>query len=519
MNGERESGQSLIIQETVSTRAIDALMSNYRDPQQAFLELIDNAVDNRIEGSQLVVRIRVTRDELSVYNQGGNGLDFPGLQKFFVWGYSEKTAREIGFYGVGGKAAMGYLGRSMEVVCSARGSNLEYKVSDPEWEARPEGEWKQFTSEQKRATTGDGYFRVRVTNLKRAVSANPLLLKLGDIYRPLIMDGSVRIIVNNRDLAPIQINYVEDDPNLQPSTQKIQTRLGEWVTIKIGILQEGQTLEPGIRCYYKGRKIEDGQFFGHKSPSQLPQMSRLIGEAHLDFVPVTTNKNSFDKGSVEYEDVARRLHTALGPWVEKLEKMRFEQRAPVENFEKELAKSAKRALEHIFASTGLITKADLEGESTGRRPGVRTGLPPAPPTGKPGGPGPKEGQTAPTIDATIGEMKRWGALYEWDVRPAGSSGKRADVIQTNGRNILIINSDYSLYQAAKRAGDPALEVYMAETAIMKICEMVTRNNSLEDYMRLTEIYNRECGDFYKSRIRVPGESRRSRGTIRFQSQK
>jgi len=194
MNLENRANQQprRTIKEQVSTRAIDALMSNYRDAQQAFLELIDNAVDNRVAGASLSVRIRATKSELSVLNQGGRGLDLEGLENFFVWGYSEKTAGQIGFYGVGGKSAMGYLGRSMEVVCSTPGSDTEYKIYDPSWETRPEGEWKEYEPEERRTTTTDGYFRVKVTNLKREIASAALNHKLGDIYRPLLLDGSVK---------------------------------------------------------------------------------------------------------------------------------------------------------------------------------------------------------------------------------------------------------------------------------------------------------------------------------------
>lgn len=40
---QHDNSGSFEIEEQVSTRAIEALMSNYRDAQQAFLELIDNA--------------------------------------------------------------------------------------------------------------------------------------------------------------------------------------------------------------------------------------------------------------------------------------------------------------------------------------------------------------------------------------------------------------------------------------------------------------------------------------------
>lgn len=507
---ERPEGQPRTITESVSTRAIDALMSNYRDPQQAFLELIDNAVDNRVEGKPLSVRTRVSKNELSVYNEGGRGLDFEGLENFFVWGYSEKTAKEIGFYGVGGKAAMGYLGRSMEVICSAAGSNEEYRIFDPAWETRDLGEWKQYEPETKKAGTTEGYFRVRVTNLKKEVSSNALVAKLSDIYRPLLLDGSVSIKVNNQDVSPLQINYVEDDSNLAPQVARIQTRFGDWINVKVGVLQEGQKVKPGIRCYYRGRMIEDEQFFGAPTPAQMPQMSRLIGEIHLDSVPVTTNKNSFDKGSVQYQEAVKRLQLVLQPWVDKISKLKVEQTNPVQSFERDLARRAKRVLEHVFATTGLVTKAELPGESEGRLPPTQS----RPPRQQEGTPrGPREGQTSPRLDATVSEVKRWGVLMSWDVAPMGSSGKRAQVILDEGKFALKINSDFGWYQAAKNAGEEALGLYILETGIWQICNMVTKDKPREEADELYERSLRESGHLAQTEFKVKRGS--SRGTINF----
>lgn len=504
-----------VIQEEVSTRAIEALMANYRDSQQAFLELIDNAVDNRLEGQPLLVRIRATKNELSAFNQGGKGLDFEGLDNFFVWGYSEKTAGHIGFYGVGGKAAMGYLGRSMEVICSAQGSDTQYRVYDPSWESRKEGEWKQYEPEESKANTQDGYFRVRISNLKGGgINATALGIKLGDIYRPLLLDGSVTVLVNGRKIEPMEIKYVENDSNLRPESMRIQTRFGDYIDLKVGVAEEGQRIKPGIRCYYRGRLIEDEQFFGLPTPAQMPQASRLTGEAHLDFVTVTPNKSSFIHSAPQWDHASRVITKSLAPWAEKLAKLRIEHKSPVERYEKELAREAKRLLEHVFATTGLVNKSMLSGESSGRRPATQSGLERPTPTGRGGGPGPKEGQTAPVLEATIGQMKRWGATFEWDVVSMGMGGRRSEISGINGRQVLKINSDHPMYQAEKEAGINALRLYMVDTAMQKVAEIVTVGKSVEDYLELVDNLSRDIGTIYQARFKEK-RAAASRGTIRF----
>lgn len=513
-----------VIEETVSTRAIEALMGNYRTPQEAFQELIDNAVDNRIPDKPLVVRIRAIKNELSVSNQGGSGLDREGLQNFFVWGFSNKTiGKQIGFRGVGGKSAMGYLGRSMEVVVSAQGSDEQYRVFDPNWESRAEGEWRKYTPEITKATSNEGYFRLKVTNLKREINPNLLSQALANFYRPLLMDGSVKIFVNNKEVEPVQIKMVSDDANLRPEAINTQTRLGDSITVIVGVLEPGQSIKPGIRCYYNGRLIEEEQFFGQPTPSQLPQMARLIGEAHMDTIPVTTNKNGFDKGSTRYVNAAKRLNVLLEPWVQKVSKLKIEQQNSLEAFERDLAKKAKRVLEQVFANTGIVTKSMLPGgESSDRRPPTKKEeAQPVIPSGKPGGHGPQEGQTAPVLDATIGEMRRWGALVVWEPLSLGSYGKRADIVIENNRHILKINIDDPRYQAAKKAGEEALQMYMADTGSWMICELVTKDRTREEFMDLYDRASRETGAIFQGIFKEKKETSKRgtarSGTIRFNS--
>ena len=117
------TGQITVI-ERATLRMGEANMSNYRNSEAALLDLIDNAVDNRIEGKKIIIRVEVSRESISIYNQGGAGLDLKGLENFLNWGHSEKNQSQIGQYGVGGKSAIGFLGQSMEVRCSPAHSDI-----------------------------------------------------------------------------------------------------------------------------------------------------------------------------------------------------------------------------------------------------------------------------------------------------------------------------------------------------------------------------------------------------------
>lgn len=497
------------ITERATLRMAESVMSNYRDAQLALLDLVDNAVDNRTPGQQLTIKVNATRDSITIFNQGGEGLDLEGLENFLNWGHSEKAAGQIGQYGVGGKAAMGFLGQSIEVRCSPNGSTTEYRLSDPDWGSKIEEAEKEHQGEARRTDIREGYFWVRISNLKHRVEAGSIAAKLGDTYRPLLKDGSVKIMVNNKEVQPLEISYLDSNPNFKPERVGVTSGFGPEIDLTVGVLENGQKLDPGIRCYYRGRLISKGQFFGHKTPGEMLQASRLIGEAHLDHLGVTTNKSDFIR-DIRWEDASAVLNRALAPWMEKLEDLKIEQANPVEKYEKELLNEAKRIFEHILANTGLLTKAQLPGESGGRLPPTRTGEPSDPPSGTSRAGGTKKGATAPDIRADVGEtIKRWGPFFKWDSVPMGNDNIRWEVIDEKGQESLRINVDYPMYQAKKRAGNTALQLYQLETAIMASGREVFKDSSIDEYLEWVNETTKHVGTFYYHRLIREAPSRAS----------
>lgn len=469
--GKRAVLGAFAVTEEATLRMAESAMSNYRDANLALMDLVDNGVDNRIMGQLLSIYVRVNRDYITVRNTGGEGLDLEGFQNYLRWGISTKRG-QIGQYGVGGKAAMGFLGKSIEITASARGSDVEYYLSDPHWGEKQEVSQREHTAQIRQAENTDGYFNARVTELNsRRIDTKTIRARLGDTYRPLLDSGAVRILVNGQPVLPLEIKYMESDANFKPERKRLGTGFGEPINIKVGILDEGQKVRPGLRCYYRGRLIEDGEFFGMPTSAQLPQASRLIGEVHLDHLDVTMNKSDFIK-DVKWEDAVLVIRQqVLEGWYQKLNQLSIESTFRLESYEKIIARDAKRAFEHILSTTQLITRKTLPGSSTGRLAPTPDDSIRPPSTGKTRNVGDIEGATAPRIDATKAPTyKRWGALHSWEPVSMGNPFIRSEIITENDREIVKINIDFPLYQAAKKAGRDALLLYQVETAILEICE-------------------------------------------------
>lgn len=505
MMGERVTGPGVRrwqIEERFSPRTAESMMHGYDSPLQAAWELIDNAVDNRKEdGSPLTIRIRITRTELNIVNTGGEGMGEAGLSDYFFWGESGdvRPVRRIGQYGVGGKAAAGYLGRGLEITCSADGSQEEHHVDVPNWESR-QGELLTLNVETRKTDGNEGYFRLRVKDLKRQISVDALIERLGRVYRPLLLERIVRVAVNNKPVLPMKIPYLQDDPDLGPKLYSVDTRYeGRQIPLYVGVLPAPVPgLKPGLILYYRGREICDGQLFGMPTPAQMPGMARFIGEAHLDFVPVTTTKSGFDIGSPDWKEAAIRLEAALKTWVSKVAKLKLETTSPIEKYERDMARDAKRVVDAVLASTGVLTKSmvpGLKGEASGRiLPRIKHE--PSSSTGRPGGSGPKEGQTAPSMEATVGAMPRWSPFHEYVVRSLGSGGNSSSVVTDGGHTILVINSDFSAYRYAKKKG--YLPFYVTVTALHQVARIKINidKKGTEEYLELLDSLIREAGVKY-----------------------
>lgn len=508
----KEKQGSLILTEEALLSVGMSLMRNYQNPGQAIRELIDNGVDNRITGKPLAISVAISKNLIRVGNRGGDGLGEEGLANFLKWGLPSASENRIGQYGVGGKAAMGFLGGSIGIRCSLDGSNIEYRFLDPKWEEKV-GEKKEHLVPKSETNIKDGYFVVTIEDLKhKNINVEQLVAQLGNTYKPLLESQEIIISVSNgsirdRKVEPLKIPYRNDLDNFKPEVKILESAYGMRIPVMVGILEEEQAKKPGIlkpggRLYYRGTLIEDGLVLGKPELTTIPQISRLIWEAHLNDLKVTTNKQAYIKDEL-WDDATARLEHFLKPWLEKLPGLPIENSTQVEQKEKELARKVKRDLEHVLSKTGLITKAMISGESAYRlssTPGV--GIP-GETEDKTSGTKPRkanEGQTPPDANANIGsKYKRWGVLHDFDVVPFGTDQKAAEVIIHEGKNLLRINSDYPGYVVRKEyAGDLALKQYIADLAIIEVARIIRKWDSTDEYLEFVYQFQKDVADYYLS---------------------
>lgn len=501
--------------ERATLRAVESEMSNYKTPMEAVLELIDNAVDDLIPGQPLNISIRLGRREIHIYNEGGQGMDLEGLRDYLSWGHSDKADQQkIGRFGIGGKAAAGFLGNNIQIRASAQGSEEQYLFRDRNWATKDEVMERTHQVEVMPAhKVNEGYFDLTITDLRKgAISPTQLAETLGDVYKPLLENAGVGITINKVPVLPREISYLETDPEVAPVQDLIlMNGFNEPIRVKkIGILEPGQRVKPGIRLYYRGRLVESEQFFGLPSPAQLPQASRFVGEIYLDSLAVTTAKTAFIR-DLKWADSAQVIGRFIYPWEAKLQQLRLEYHHTIEPYEHRLASEAREIFENVIAKTPELLSAQMLPVTTSTRYPLEGSLSSGAPlsgslffnpdqddrskAATPTRPAQPKAPVEPSGQET-GYRMRTRSIADWEITSMGVPETRV-VLTTEGKRYSIrINSDFSMYQAAKRAHPQELERYILTTAVWQLGKLIHKDN-LENF---TQWYDRTLqliGNYYQ----------------------
>src|SRR3990170_3570458 len=246
-----KSSRKLEFREQFSPRLISALYKNFKDANSAILELIDNAIDDRIPGKLFVITVEVHGNKITIKNKGGKGMGPRELEVFFIWGQSKKRGK-LGRYGQGGKAAMGYLGKSWKISTTKAGDKNEYIIEEKNWDDRSGGMKRYIPLVIPARLIEDGVVQIDIWNLKKKIHKKELAIELSNVYRPLIQSEEVRIIVNGKRLMPfpIPLYWPEDKISFKVNGKN---NIYGWLSI----LEAGSSIRGGVRCYEYGRLISE----------------------------------------------------------------------------------------------------------------------------------------------------------------------------------------------------------------------------------------------------------------------
>lgn len=338
---------SNVIEEQISPRILEALFANFPNAEVAMLELTDNAIGDRVPGEQMTLTIRISPNRIMVLNKGGYAMGIDRLRSFLTWGESKSTG-VFRFFGQGGKAAIGYIGKRFRVTSFPKDGDRAYIIEEKEdWTSRINGKLKTYNVREDKSITFDsGTVQIEIFNINRRPNIKKMRHVLQTTYGKLIESGELRILFNDKWLSHEPYEY---EISIELSEKTPYGRIKG----KLGINENGRG--GGIRCYSQNRLVTSKETFGI-NPTDY-DLSKLTGEIHLDFVPVMPNKTSYDMSGKEWlavENIVREKATPI------LEKIRGISEVPptLQHMAKDLSDFINKALR----------ESDIDFDSKGRKP-------------------------------------------------------------------------------------------------------------------------------------------------------
>ena len=478
---------NITLEETFEPGLKYSLYSNFKKWTDAFLELIDNAVSNRIEGKKSTVEIFYSKKHLRIVNKGGYGMNLKGLQEFLQWGkIKERSSYDIGAYSQGGKSAMGYLGRSMIVKASPDGKDKLYMFED--YDLHDFGKLKKYNVIELYTECIDGWVEMQISDLKRNIKNEELESLVINTYRPLIEDGVVDFF-NNGEKLKVGRFPLDGDFKIQPFSFPVKYGNKNYKTVSgwIGRLTPRSGTKGGMRCYRLGRQICEREFFGQPDANYKQTLNFLFGEVHLNHVPATTNKTDFDRDSQEWIEVEEKMSEMLEPHVKDL--LGREILEPT-NEEKERVKKAKELVNELLrmkkldfegkSLTDLYAKGQKQKENDGKAISRKYGEPSR-----------KNNPATPPPKDSIGKRRRIKEFMDWDIRGMNES-VRSKIEESNGKRLLVINNLFPGFKSAN-----GNNLYLIETAAIQLAKPADKDEkwTIEEYIEnFDELYSFFCSN-------------------------
>lgn len=338
-----------VIQEKIDPRVLEALFANFPDAEIAMLELTDNALGDRIPGEKMVLTVRVTPSQIKVLNLGGWGMGIDQLRNFMAWGRSEASGI-FRFFGQGGKAAIGYLGKKFVITTFPKSGDRSYIIKEEEdWTKRSGGQLKKYpVTEDKSLVYHTGRVEIAIHSLTKKPHIKKLRYLLESTYSPLLQSGELRILFNDKWLSPEVLKYIKS------FDFEDETPFGK-VWGRLGIKENGIG---GVRCYSQQRLITQRESFNLDRTKY--DLSKLLGEINLDFIPVMPNKISYDKSGEQWKMAEKIIAKRAEPLLAEIRSI-GEVPANLKKMTKEVTDFVNEALK----------KADPDFEMEGRSPSAK----------------------------------------------------------------------------------------------------------------------------------------------------
>lgn len=288
---------------------------------ESISELLANSFDARNEGEKLHVGIDIASDHIEVRDDGrGMPLDVIKYAVRMAWpmqdivSYGADRKRE---FGIGMKTACASLGESWRITTAPRGGKQAFAVNFDltEWANAPadsDSAWQVAIEKIQIAKSPFAFGAphgtiITIDRLKVKPILSALKGELARAYMPHLRQGDV-IKVNGESLKPPEYELTTGS-RVEIDVDVLGKKITGWGAL---MQKSSQRSLYGFHLYRKGQLIET---FDKSFIPVHPTSARIIGEVHLDFVPVNFTKKGFEKESQEWYLAKEALRKKLKPLV------------------------------------------------------------------------------------------------------------------------------------------------------------------------------------------------------------
>ncbi len=277
-------------------------LTGYRT-EQAISELVDNSIDARIPGRSEKIDVRLDFDKGTItITDNGSGMDLPELKNALtIAKETKKEGEKLGHFGLGMKSACSNLGKYFRISTTKKDSDIEFSAEydEEKWLKDKSLDWKNFEVEKiKKEISWVGTIII-ISKLNIPLYPNQITSfknRFGIRYGPYLKSGNIQLRINSRVCKSVEPNIEKGSKRKIDIPLSGKNRLVGW----IGLLEKRSIKgDYGIHLYRKERLIKAFDKFGIRPH---PEVAKIIGELHLDHVPVNFHKTGFLEDALEYKE-------------------------------------------------------------------------------------------------------------------------------------------------------------------------------------------------------------------------
>ena len=280
--------------------------------QEALSELIDNAVDARFPDKKCVVKVDITEDMITI-SDNASGMTEEQAANSIRLGYSTKKG-QLGEFGLGLKTSTSFLGRAFTLITSTQGSDEEYIIEYDEDHWLEHGDWNKFPFiishgvDESSSGTTIIVKRLKVDFSKKLLES--IQEEFGLRFGPFIQNSELELIFNGQACSPLAPKLLDNIKNEFKFEFKGGYATGWWGYQLCGLNKSYY----GFHTFRRGRLVTTFDKIG-LTPNQ--DIKQIIGELHLDGIPISHDKKNFIKTSNEYKELESHMREYFRPFEKK----------------------------------------------------------------------------------------------------------------------------------------------------------------------------------------------------------